>query len=220
MSKTYSHPVTSYYVNRVCKICNHKLKYSSGIITMKSHFISKHEKEWLQIRKHRFIGGKTPTKNHPVTKHFNKNQCLVCNYEFRVKPKLTTMKKHFIKNHREEWNTFVRMNEFQINSQKKTQNVTKEPSKKPTQVRLIKPKPKLTNISSEKKFNAVTKRSKQPDPIKKHDTTSTRYESYAYFNQYDMLKMYRCDTCYEVVQPELLDLHVKLGCKKRFWLVE
>ncbi|CAG8614528.1 6016_t:CDS:2, partial [Cetraspora pellucida] len=67
MSKFQKHPVASFFNKQTCKICDHKVKYNSGITSMKKYFINKHKDEWNTIHKYEFTGGKTPNYKTSTT---------------------------------------------------------------------------------------------------------------------------------------------------------
>src|SRR5690242_3779107 len=216
MSKPRCHPIVSYFDKRVCKICGRKFR-SSNISTMKTHFIEKHNEIWCQIRYHPFNRSETVIKTHPVTFYFRENKCLVCGYMFRTNPKVSTMKKHFITEHNDDWKEYVKNGKFNEKLLLERETVKKS-AKKPDTSNVIR---KVQNTKSVKKKNIVRGNKKVKKPyviVKKSDPPVTglnREIMDRYFNQYDMIDMFRCNFCKEVISPELLRLHLILKCKRR-----
>lgn len=121
------------------------------------------------------------------------------------------MKKHFVDTHKTDWDTFVKTKKFMIKLlQKRTQTqVVKKPTRKPKPKNtVLKKKPKVVK----KIFKKPTIVREQRLPLFGYDIQNVNH----HFNQYNMLDMYRCNICHEVVQPELVFLHARLGCRKRF----
>ncbi|CAG8814408.1 21213_t:CDS:1, partial [Racocetra persica] len=185
--------------------------------TMKTHFIEKHNEIWCQIRYHPFNRPRADNKKHSIIFYFRKNKCLVCGYMFQTNPKVSTMKKHFATKHNGDWREYVKNRKFN----KKlllAQEIVKKSVKKPDTSNPIR---KLQNTKSVEKKNIVrgNKNFKKPYVIvKKSDppvTDLNREIMNKYFNQYDMIDMFCCNFCKEVISPELLRLHLILKCKHR-----